>query len=165
MIEFFNYFIHPGSKTRAKLSVHLVAQAKSDVTTKQISDLVKDLGLSEDAATQAATDLQARLSAAHHDEAKETENLEDYLTNILSVAVDKIEAAVDAWKQLSKYHKAINGAEKTDDKDNRGPKTAINGTTPVQIKNIREFRMGVALTGGPRAITDISEFLDVDAKL
>ena len=165
MIEFFNYFIHPESKTRAKLAVHLVAQAKSDVTTKQISDLVKELGLSADAATKAATDLQARLSAAHRDEAKEAENLKEYLTNTVSVADDKIEAAVDAWKQLSKYHKAINGAEKTDDMDNSGPKKAINGTTPIPIQNIREFRIGVALTGGPRAIMDIGEFLDVDAKL
>lgn len=165
MIEFFNYYIHPGSKTRAKLAVHLVAQATSDVTTKQISDLVKDLSLTETGATQAATDLQARLSAAHPDEAKEEESLRDYLANTLRVADDKIDAAVEAWKQLSKYHKAVNSVNKADSKDTSGPKKAINGTTPVQITSIREFRMGVALTGGPRAITDISEFLDVDAKL
>lgn len=172
MIEFFNYYIHPTSPTRAKLAVHLVAQAKSDVTTKQISDLVKALSLTEDSATQAAADLQARLSAAHHDEAKEAESLKDYLTNTLSVTEDKIEAAVEAWKQVSKYHKATNGtAEKTDSKESKenggsgSQATAINGTAPIHIKNIRDFRAGLSLTGGPRAITDISEFLDVDAKL
>ena len=182
MIEFFNHYVHPKSKFRAKLAVHLVAQATSDVTTKQISDLVKALDLNGDeTATQAATDLQARLSAAHHDEAKEAESLRDYLTKTLSVADDKIEAAVEAWKQLSKYHKTVNGTSDKADIDEsaatatatataetttkEGPKKSINGTTPVQITDIREFRMNMALTSGPRAITDISEFLDVDAKL
>ncbi|CAK7218316.1 hypothetical protein SEUCBS140593_003506 [Sporothrix eucalyptigena] len=168
MIEFFRYYVHPESKTRAKLAVHLVAQATSDDTTKQLSDLVKALGLnSDDVVTKATTDLKARLSAAHNDEAKETEILKDYLTKTLSVVADKIDAAVESWKQLSKSHKAANGtAEKTgsEKSDKNGQKTA-NGTVPVKIENIREFRMGVALTCGPRAITDISEFLDVDAKL
>lgn len=165
MIEFFNYYIHPESKTRAKLAVHLVAQATSDVTTKQISDLVKNIGLNEEAATQATTDLKARLGASNDDEAKEEESVKEYLTNTLSVAADKIEAAVDTWKQLSKYHKAISATDKAEDKANSGLKKDPNGTMPVKIESIREFRISVSLTGGPRAITDISEFLDVDAKL
>ncbi|CAK7567937.1 MAG: hypothetical protein SEPTF4163_005915 [Sporothrix epigloea] len=173
MITFYNYYVHPESKTRAKLAVHLVAQATSDVTTKQITDLVKALGLNGDeAATQAATDLQARLSAAHHDEAKEAESLKDYLATTLGVAGDKLEAAVEAWKQLSSYHRAVNGARVFDqadiDKSSETadqPKRSSNGTTPIPIKDIRQFRMKMSLTSGPRAVTDISEFMDVDAKL
>ncbi|CAK7263695.1 hypothetical protein SEPCBS119000_000613 [Sporothrix epigloea] len=174
MISFFNYYVHPASTTRAKLAVHLVAQATSDVTTKQITDLVKALGLNGDgAATQAATDLQARLSAAHHDEAKEAESLRDYLTTTLGVAGDKLDAAVEAWKQLSSYYRTANGKRASDQADidksaetaHRPPQPAGNGRSPVPIKDIREFRASMALTSGPRAITDIGEFMDVDAKL
>ncbi|OAA58393.1 a-pheromone processing metallopeptidase ste23 [Niveomyces insectorum RCEF 264] len=169
MIAFYNHYIHPESPARAKLAVHLLAQAKSDITTKQISDLVKGLDLGPDAAVQAATDLQARLTAAHHDEAAEVGGLKDYLTTDLQVAPGKVDAAVEAWKSLSSYHKTTNGVDHTDKKkagnNNSSVRREINGTVPVRIENIRDFRASVSLTGGPRALTDISEFLDVDAKL
>ncbi len=164
MVEFFNDFIHPKSPTRAKLSIHLVAQTKGDITTTQISDLVADLDLSPDTAVQAAADLQARLTAAHHDETKELESLTRYLRDDLGVDVDKIETAAKSWKEISKHHKASTDAAQIDGSE-RVAQKATNGTTPVFIKDIRDFRSGLSLTGGPRALTDISEFLDVDAKL
>lgn len=160
MMEFFQHYIHPQSPHRAKLSVHLMAQAKSDVTTKQIGELVKELGLADEAGVKKAeADLQARLTASEAkqaSEAEEIEGLRTYLTDSLQVSADKVEVAVEAWKPLSSYHKVSNNAD--------GVVTAPNGTTPVRIESIRDFRASLPLMA--RAMTaEVCEFLDVDAKL
>ncbi len=160
MIRFYGQFIHPRSPTRAKLSIHLVAQAESDVSTKQVTELVKTLSLDGETGRQAATDLQARLTSAHRDEMQELEELRLYLLRDLQVAEDKIDAAVDAWTTLSKDHRA-NGVDAKVDPD----EISLNGTTPVEIKDVRDFKASLAVTAGPRPIRDLSEYEDVDAKL
>lgn len=158
MVEFYKHFIHPESPYRAKLSVHLVAQAESDVTTKQISELVNSLDLDDATTKQAEADLQSRLNRAQPggEEADEVEDLRTYFSQSLKVADDKIDGAVEAWKPLSDYHKVAS----TD----KGAGTAPNGTKPVRIENIRDFRASLTLMA--RAMTaDISEFSDVDSKL
>jgi insulysin len=160
MIEFFNEYIHPESPRRAKLVVYLTAKAKSDVSTRQISELVRTLDLSGERAGQAATDLQARLTAAHHDEAQELERMRHYLLKDLMVVEGKVDAAVDAWKRISKDHKANgNGAEVSRDALSR------NGTRPVRIEDVRDFKCGLSATAGPRPVRDLSEFEDLDSKL
>ncbi|KAK0707222.1 hypothetical protein B0T21DRAFT_416385 [Apiosordaria backusii] len=79
MIQFFDQYIHPSSRQRAKLAIYLVAQGK-------ISELIAGLGLNAEASAQAATDLQERLSAAADDEEKEVEGLKSYLLHDLKVA-------------------------------------------------------------------------------
>ncbi|KAK3366499.1 hypothetical protein B0H63DRAFT_536576 [Podospora didyma] len=91
--EFFKKYIVHSSPHRAELSVCFEAQAESNVSTKQITELVKTLELDSSTSTQAATDLQARLSAAGHDEAKEIEGLTEDLLHELKVAENKIGAS------------------------------------------------------------------------
>jgi len=159
MVAFFDKYIHPRSPTRAKLSIHLVAQAKSDVSTRQISELIKTLDLEEEPARQAATDLQARLTLAHHDEQQELDELRTYLLKDLRVAENKIDAAVDAWKVLSKDHRS-NGLAASPGEDE-----ISNGTIPVPIKDVRDFKCSLSVTAGPRPATDLSKYEDLDSKL
>lgn len=160
MIDFFNHYIHPKSPARAKLAVYLVAQAKSDVSTKQISELIKALSLTGEASTKAATDLQARLSAAGHDEKKEIDGLREYLTHELSVAEDKIEAAVEAWKKLH----AQNGEKALVGVDEHTPPTS-NGTLPVVVDDVRAFKAGLVASTGAQPAKDLSTFEDFEPKL
>jgi insulysin len=159
MVEFFNHYIHPRSPARAKLAIHLVAQAKSDVSTKQISELVKTLDLDDEAARQAATDLQARLTLAHHDEVQEQEELRTYLLKELLVAENKIEGAVDAWKKLSKDHRSNGDVSPPSEEE------VSNGTTPVPIEDVRDFKCSLSVTPGPRPARDLGEYEDLDSKL
>jgi insulysin len=161
LIGFFNHYIHPESTARAKLAVYLVAQAKSDVSTKQIMELVKSLGLSEEASTKAATDLQARLSAAGHDEEKEIDGLKEYLLHDLKVAEGKIEAAVESWKKLhaqNEEQKALVGLE------DQTPPTA-NGTQPFVIEDVRAFKAGLVTSTGAVPAKELTEYEDLDVKL
>lgn len=159
LIEFFDHYIHPKSPARAKLAVYLDAQAKSDVSTKQISELVKTLGLDGDRSAKAATDLQARLSAAGHDERKEVEDLENYLLHDLKVAENKIEAAVATWKKLH----AEAGA-KVEGLEDRAPPSA-DGREPVVIEDVRSYKAGQVVSKGARPAKDLSAYEELDSKL
>lgn len=164
MIEFYNSYIHPSSPTRAKLSVYLLAQATSDVSTKQISELVKALDLgSEKLRSQAATDLQARLSAAEHDRDQEVAGLRDYLLHDLKVAEGKIDAAVEAWGKISRNGgQGVNGVGGSD-KDATPP--TGNGTEPVVVEDVRAFKASLQVSAGARPVRDLSEFEELDSKL
>lgn len=157
LIEFFNHCVHPSSPSRAKLTVYLEAQAKSDVSTKQISDLIKTLKL-DPAIAKAATDLQARLSAAGHDVDKEVAGLRDYLLHDLKVPEARIDTAAEAWKKIRAEHGPGGDAVK----DAEPPSS--NGTRPVLIENVRTFRASLPATNGARPLTDLAEFEDLEAK-
>jgi insulysin len=161
MMGFFKQYIDPRSETRAKLAVYLIAQAKSDVSTQQISKLVKTLDLDSTRSAQAATDLQAKLSAADHDEKKEIDGLKNYLLHDLMVAEDKIDAAVEAWKKLHSEVAQTNGVEGT---DAQSP-PSWNGTQPLEIDDVRSFKAGLAVTAGARPAKDLSEYEELDSKL
>ena len=159
MIEFFKQYIDPSSPTRAKLAVYLEAQAKSDVSTKQISELIKTLDVDSTASARAATDLQARLSAAGHDVEKEIAGLREYLLHDLKVVESKIDAAAEAWKKIHEEH----GPGSNVVKDAEPPSN--NGTTPVFIDNVRAFRASLQASNGARPVKDLSEYEDLEAKL
>ncbi|KAK3987921.1 ubiquitin carboxyl-terminal hydrolase [Cladorrhinum sp. PSN332] len=150
LIDFFNHFLKPSSPSRAKLAIYLDAQAKSDVTTKQISDLIKTLSLSEDAGAQAATDLQSKLSAAGHDEEEEVRALKEYLLHSLNVAEPKIEPALAAWRKLHAEHGPGSGVVKDSDPP------SSNGATPVYITDVHAFKAGLATTKGPCPEKDLN---------
>lgn len=159
MIDFFKKHISPASPERAKISVWMIAQATSDVSTKQISELVKALELkSAEREAEAATDLQARLSAAEHDEAKEIEGLKEYLLHDLKVAEDKIDAAVEAWKKL---HSKTNGVVGHQDED----PPSLNGTKICFIEDPRDFKARLPVSAGARSVKDLTEYEELDPKL
>ncbi|KAJ9136788.1 hypothetical protein NKR19_g8426 [Coniochaeta hoffmannii] len=91
LITFFKHYIRPPSRQLSKLAVYLVTQAKSDLSTKQISELIKTLSLDATPATRGVTDLQARSSAVSYDEKKELDRLGSYLRHNLNVAGNKID--------------------------------------------------------------------------
>jgi len=159
MIEFFDHYMHPASPHRAKLAIYFVAQAKSDVSTRQISELIKTLDLGADIAAQAAADLQARLSAAGHDEEKEVQGLRDYLLHDLKVTEAKIDAAVESWRKLHAQNLGTNGVVK----DAKPPSS--NGTSPFVIEDVRDFKASLTATVGPRPVKDLTEYEDLDSKL
>ncbi len=159
MVDFFNHYVHPSSPRRAKLAVYLEAQSKSDVSTKQISELVAALDLDSNTSAQAATDLQARLSAAGHDEEKEVASLQDYLLHELKVAENKIDDAVGVWKKLHAQNLGVNGIVK----DAAPPSS--NGTTPVVIYDVRSFKSSLTVSAGAKPPRDLSEYEELDSKL
>lgn len=160
MVEFFNKYINPASTERAKVSVWMVAQATSDVSTKQISELVKSLDLkSTEREAETATDLQARLSAAGHDETKEIEGLRDYLLHELKVSETKIDASVESWKKL--HTAKTNGVVGRQDEN----PPSLNGTEICFVDNIRDFKARLPVSAGARPVRDLTEYEELEPKL
>ncbi|CAN8096702.1 unnamed protein product [Discula destructiva] len=160
MVAFFKHYIDPASPKRAKLAIWMLAQAKSDVSTKQITELVKALNLnSTETEAQAASDLQARLSAAGHDEEKEVAGLKDYLLHELKVAEDKIDSAVETWHQLHPKTNGVAGAQ-----EEANP-PSLNGTTVTFIEDARDFKALLPVSAGARPIKDLTEYEELDPKL
>lgn len=160
MVEFFNKYINPASPDRAKVSVWMIAQATSDVSTKQISELVKSLELkSTEREAEVATDLQARLSAAGHDEAKEIEGLKEYLLHNLKVSETKIDAAAESWKKL---HTAKANGVIGRQQDNP---PSLNGTEICFVKDIRDFKARLPVGAGASPVVDLTEYEDLEPKL
>ena len=131
------------------------------MSTKQISELIKTLSLDADASARAATDLQARLSAAGHDEAKEVDGLRSYLLHDLKVAESKIEAAVATWKKLH----ADNGAKIEGVEDQAVPRPSANGREAVLIGDVRGYKAGQAVSTGAQPAKDLSAYEELDPKL
>lgn len=160
MIAFFKHYIDPASPKRAKLSVWMTAQATSDVSTKQITELVKALDLdSTESEAQAATDLQARLSAAGADEEKEMAGLKDYLLHELSVPEDKIDNAVKTWHKL---HSKTNGVTGAHDEENP---PGLNGMAISFIEDPRDFKARLVVSAGARPVKDLVEYEELEPKL
>ena len=136
MVDFFKHYIHPDSNARAKLAIYLVVQAKSDVSTKGISELVNTLELDSKASTQVATDLKARLSVAGQDNAEETDRLQSYLLQNVKVTQTKIDAAVEDWKKL--HMKASKASDIGDTREHAPPFS--NGTPPSIIEDVLASR-------------------------
>lgn len=160
MIAFFNQYISPSSPERAKLSVWMVAQAASDVSTKQITQLVKTLNLdSTERSSQAATDLQAKLSAAGHNEEQEIAELKEYLLHELKVAEDRIDAAVEVWHKLPKK----NGVAAGTHEEHNPP--VLNGRQLEFIEDVWDFKARLPMSVGARPVKDLSEYEELEAKL
>lgn len=129
------------------------------MSTKQISELIKTLELDADTSAKAATDLQARLSAAGHDEQKEVDGLKNYLLHDLEVAETKIEAAIGTWKKLH----AENGG-KIEGLEDLAPPSA-NGKEAVVIEDVRSYKAGQVVSTGATPARDLSVYEELDPKL
>ncbi|CAJ2500800.1 Uu.00g036530.m01.CDS01 [Anthostomella pinea] len=49
--------------------------------------------------------------------------------------------------------------------DDKKVPTPLNGTEPVVIESVRDFKAGLGTTAGPRPVRDIGGFEDIDSKL
>ncbi|KAK3365151.1 Metalloenzyme, LuxS/M16 peptidase-like protein [Lasiosphaeria ovina] len=118
---------------RATLSIHLVAQPRSDAG--RISELLKGLDLEDEAATRAATEvLQAALSAeAHGDGAQDTERARASLLSLAIAEEGKVAVLIEAL--LPKEHDGSSAQS-----------VPNNGITPVFIKDVHGFKAGLQYT-------------------
>lgn len=148
MIEFFDTYIKPGSPTRAKLSVHLVAQASAE-SDEKMTDLLKSLSLDK------ATETKVRASLLRPEMRDDKESLQLYLKT-LDLADDKVAAVVAAAEDPATGPK-VNGTS-SEEKPQAGPEPEI-------ITDIRTFRASLQATPGARPTKDLSAYEDLDAKL
>lgn len=175
MVEFFNYYIHPTSPNRTKLSVHLIAQSSPKEITSHIStDEQKEKVLSLLAKSLTAAGVEAdreKLSARFQDVAVAGGDqnailgaVSKYLVEDAKVPNDKAAQVLEQGAQLMGTILPALGIEvkQTGDKELRkAPK--VKETT--YIENVPEWKATLQASACPRPVVDLTEYEDFDPKL
>lgn len=142
MQEFYNHYLHPSSKARARLSIHLHARGAEERETKTIEALTK-----------------AGFTDVPVEKRQSVEELEAYLKASDKASSTDVDALVSQIKELGLTQKPLPIEANT----------ATNGAcavdAAVEITDVRSFKAGLAASSGPRPYADITSFEETDPKL
>ncbi|KAJ9302927.1 hypothetical protein DTO271G3_301 [Paecilomyces variotii] len=182
MIEFYRQYIDPQSPTRAKVSIHLNAQAgeaaknadPQELKSKFISLLGAQLeaaGFTADPEKLQAAFAEIDLSAGN--EAQILSAVKSFLTSELQLPEEKALPVISQAQQLLGVQLMQSGTQKSPSGDNKssaeqGAKTSVNGDLPrgpTYITNVPEFKARLAVSAGPSPLVDLTEFEDFEPKL
>lgn len=180
LIEFFNHYIHPTSTSRAKLSLHMIAQSSpKDVAghvspAEQKEKVITTLGKYL-TAMGIDTD-QGRLAKRFDgvdvtggDQAGIIEAVAKYLDEDAQMTGDEANDVLAQGQQLLSTVLPSLGIEVKQSVDGVDGVEDLPEAPPVKkstlIENVRDFKAGLQLTVGRKPVTDLSEFLDTEPKL
>jgi insulysin len=167
MIAFYKHFISPSSPNRAKLSVHLVAQASSNegAANEALVGTVQQFLTASGVAVDQAN-LTTRLQGIDPTTDAGVENfvqgITAYLTQDASVPAEKAAAIVGSGKSLLQLSLA-NGSTTTGKEDAKDG--AVGVRKAVKIEDVRAWKTSLRSSPGPMQVKDLSEFEDFDPKL
>lgn len=183
--EFYNEFIDPYSKTRAKLSVHMVAQSKEKEAEKlsagqqneaildALSKFLSNSGVSCDPETLKA-DL-AKINVAEGDQEGLISVARNYAKS--SVPAEKVDSIVEQLRQalpplfmtLGIKTSSMVEEEQQEPESNELANGFVNGVVekipPVMVENVDTWKAGLRVSEAPRPVVDLSDFEELEAKL
>ena len=175
MIGFFNYYIHPESPHRTKLSVHLSAQPSpkqvapeldpKEQKDKVVGLLTKSLNATGiDADGEKLAEKLANVDVSGGDQTAILEAVSKYLLEDARVSNDKANQVLEQGAQLMGAILPALGIEVKQAGDNdlrKAPK--VKQTT--FIENVPEWKATLQASSCPRPVVDLTEFEDFDPKL
>jgi len=177
MIDFFQHYIHPTSPARAKLSVHMVAQASPKVMAGKLSSeeqTEKVLSLLGKYLTSLGVDMEAEKLRTHFkscdvsggDQKGILKSLSSYL-NDLQISEDQSKQVVEQVQQLLGTILPSLGIEvqQVTDEDTADLPIAPPVKATTYIDNVHDYKAGLAVSAGARPVTDLKEFEDIEPKL
>ena len=175
MIDFFNYYIHPTSPHRAKLSVHLSAQTSPEEVAQGISDdekkekvmslLTKSLTVAGiEADKEKLTARFASVDVAGGDQTAILEAVSKYLTEDAKIPTDKANQFLKQSAQLMSTTLPALGIEVSQkSKDELREAPVVKETT--FIDSVPEWKATLQASACPRPVRDLTEYEEFDAKL
>jgi insulysin len=104
--------------------------------------------------------LPAQHDAAHVEKLTKPEMIDFYKTFIDPTSPSRAKLVVQLIAQG-----ASSKPEEVDAKKEKVTPPISNGTKPVLITSVRDFKARMAATAGPHAVHDLSEFEELDSKL
>lgn len=180
LIEFFNHYIHPTSTSRAKLSLHMIAQS----SPKDVAGHVSPAEQKEKVTTMLGKYLTAMGVDADQgkldkyfdgvdipggDQAGIIEAVAKYLDEDAQMTGDEANDILAQGQQLLSTVLPSLGIEVRQSVDGVDGVEDLPEAPPVKkstlIENVRDFKAGLQLTVGRKPVTDLSDFLDKEPKL
>lgn len=177
MIQFFDYHINPTSSTRAKLSIHMIAQASpkavggsmsgEEKSEKVLALLGKFLTVTGVEADMEKLQQQfGDVDIAGGDQKAIGEAVSAYLKDI-GVADEQSSQILEQGQQLLATALPGLGIEiqpvVEDGAEPLPPAPTVKPTT--YINNVHAFKASLMATAGPTPVTDLSEYEDIEPKL
>ena len=180
MIEFFNQYISPTSTSRAKLSVHMIAQSTpkdviGSMTPAEQKEKVIDtfgkylttMGVLAD--IPKLTDRMNTVDVVGGDQAGILEAIAGYLQEDADLSDDDISAVLEQGQQLLGTILPSLGIEVKQVVDGIDGVESLPEAPPMKettmIENVRAFKASMGLTPGRRPVVPYSEFEDTEPKL
>ena len=180
LIQFFKDYIHPTSPHRAKLSVHMIAHSSSKLIAGNMSPAEqKEKLLAMLAKYLTAMGIEANAeSLSTRFEAVDIlggdlqgilEAIQQYLLQDAGVAeADAAEVLEQGEEMLATILPSL-GIEIKQVPDGVDGAEALPEAPPVKettyIENVRDYKVGLPVSAGRRAVTELSEFEDTEPKL
>lgn len=182
MTEFYNHYIHPTSESRAKLSVHMIAQSSPkalNVNKTPAEQKEKVIGLLEkylnamgvNFDVKKMTERLDKVDIAGGDQEGIMGAVLDYLGIDAGVPEDEATAILAQGQQLlgtvlpGLGIQVIQSPVSIDgDGDTKFPEAPPVKETTL-ITDVRAYRAGLRVTAGRKAVVDLSEFEDIEPKL
>ena len=180
MVEFFGQYINPSSPTRAKLSVHMIAQSspktvigsmtpadQKQKVTATIGKYLTAMGVQSD--TDKLASRLEDVDVVGGDQAGIIEALATYLEEDTALTEDEISEVLEQGQQLLGTILPSFGIEVKQTVDGVDGIEELPEAPPVKkttlIENVRDYKASMQLTPGRRPVKDLSEFEDTEPKL
>ncbi|KAK3698064.1 metalloprotease [Vermiconidia calcicola] len=187
ILDFYQTFYHPHSRTRAKASVHLIAQAtaadlaaktslseKKEKLVETIVQMLEQLGLEETNAADLAKRME-RVDVESGDTAGIIDAVSGYLKESAGMATEQVEKVAEQGQVvlgtilpslgIVQPSEANGSAEKIAEANGE---VVVNGEThdkTVIIEDVKAFKASMPLSTGVRPVKDLSEFEELGSKL
>ena len=180
LIEFFKHYINPTSPSRAKLSVHMIAQS----SPKEVAGNISPAEQKEKVMTMLAKYLTAMgidadqeklvkrfdgVDVAGGDQAGIIAAVATYLDEDAEMAEEDSSQVLAQGQQLLSTILPGLGIEVKQTVDGVDGVEELPEAPPVKkttlIENVREFKAGLPMTVARKPVTELSEFLDTEPKL
>ena len=176
MIQFFKRYIDPISATRAKLSVHMVAQstpqdvapnvppeAKQQAFLTTVEQYLGMAGVNIDVEKLSARFQKVNLMEG--DQNKILQTLVDHLTEDANAPPEHIAAIQTQGPELLGTILPSLGIESKHIEDEESLPPAPSVGKASYIENVHDFKASLTLTAGARPVTDLTEFEELEPKL
>ena len=179
--DFYNEFIDPHSKTRAKLSVHMIAQStpndeaklspeqQSEALLDTLSKFLSSSGVSCDPETLKSSLDKVDIPSGDQDgvlsavKAYAKSSLPE--EKIDSIAAQLNEALPPLFMALGIKSKSAAKEQEQEAEQDPAANGAVEKIPSVMIENVDTWKAGLRVSEGPRPLVDLSEFEEMEAKL
>ncbi|EOD51237.1 putative a-pheromone processing metallopeptidase ste23 protein [Neofusicoccum parvum UCRNP2] len=179
LLNFFDHYISPQSASRAKISVHMLAQSSPAAIAQSAQSSTSPEKQATSLVTLAVQFLNSEGVGANADSlAKRLQGVDiakgDTQGIIAAISAHLLEdlkipqarAAEVLQKGAAVMSTALPSLGIDDVKQVNGVEGEKNGPpAPVKITDVRDFKAGLQVGRGPRAVKELSEFEDLESKL
>ncbi|KAI4173694.1 MAG: hypothetical protein LQ348_006508 [Seirophora lacunosa] len=174
MINFFNHYIHPTALSRAKLSVHMIAQSSPKAIAgtmsaeEQKEKLISMLGkyLTSVGVEADADKLSKRfglVDVAGGDQAAIIDAISSYLQEDAGLPQESLTAVMEQGQQLLGTALPSLGIEVKVEEADLPPAPEMKPTTVIE--DVFDYKSRLAVSEGPRPVRDLKEYEELEAKL